>query len=136
MAMTKKDYVLIAAAINNALCKDGDVVSGLADALASQNPRFNKTTFMEACLPHYMRIHDNSAKGYVVPKHFTDVKVGDKIRVKQSSGDYEIFEVLTVEQENYWELDDFPEYQDDPARSMPFRIETGAWVYWEDVEHA
>lgn len=57
--MTKKDYVLIAdalKAVGNAVSKDSTpesmlsaMVSRLSSALASDNPKFNFSTFAKAC---------------------------------------------------------------------------------------
>lgn len=57
--MTKKDYILIATAINREYryrsddsdCRNGvvGVAHVLADALGDENPRFDKTRFLEAC---------------------------------------------------------------------------------------
>jgi hypothetical protein len=60
--MTKKDYVAIAAAIrkvDNELWQDGptiqgravvaDVVAGLAEVMAQDNPRFDRERFAAAC---------------------------------------------------------------------------------------
>lgn len=50
MAMTKKDFELIASAINNALKNNGNVIDSLADALYTTNPAFRRDKFVEACL--------------------------------------------------------------------------------------
>ena len=53
--MTRKDYVLLAAAIASADCyDDGEligpaVVQAIADALAQDNPRFDRDRFLTAC---------------------------------------------------------------------------------------
>jgi hypothetical protein len=61
--MTKKDYVLIAALLAEIRSRYGplpnksvsaarvlaDVTTGIADILARDNPRFNRTRFFEAC---------------------------------------------------------------------------------------
>lgn len=53
--MTKKDYVAIAAAITNARATGGDadtlfrVAEELSSIFQAGNPRFSKSTFMEAC---------------------------------------------------------------------------------------
>lgn len=60
--MTRKDYVLIAEAIRRAtphpLCEldapllrqqHGNVAARIADALASDNPRFDRARFLTAC---------------------------------------------------------------------------------------
>jgi len=59
LAMTKKDYELIARALKgifdaNAFCLDDDqdkysVAERMAEALATTNPRFNKERFISAC---------------------------------------------------------------------------------------
>lgn len=50
MAMTKKDYDLIASAINSALKNDSNIIDVLADVFSTINPRFNGDKFVEACL--------------------------------------------------------------------------------------
>ena len=53
--MTKKDYIAIAAAMNNAF-KDGDkgllvlVANHLSAVFEKENPRFDSERFMAACL--------------------------------------------------------------------------------------
>ncbi len=53
--MTRKDYVLIAAAIKAASAAPGYpernafVAFSLADALATDNPRFDRVRFLKAC---------------------------------------------------------------------------------------
>jgi hypothetical protein len=56
--MTKKDYILISKAINEAgiMTAGGDsasviraVVDNIADVLAKQNPRFDRERFVRAC---------------------------------------------------------------------------------------
>lgn len=57
MSMTKKDYELIASAINdgvngNSVVVGGDmhaIVRAITDALADDNPRFDRSRFLEAC---------------------------------------------------------------------------------------
>lgn len=54
--MTKKDYVLIARVLQSlhdesgdALVSLDDVIAAIADALAAENFRFNRVTFVKAC---------------------------------------------------------------------------------------
>ena len=61
--MTKKDYVRIAAALNGARVTDSEIISAkalynngvdnaahrIADALADDNPKFDRARFMAAC---------------------------------------------------------------------------------------
>jgi len=50
--MTKKDYTLIAQAINDSIKKGENIVDltmALADKLELENPRFNRDKFLEAC---------------------------------------------------------------------------------------
>lgn len=53
--MTRKDYVLIANVLNKFTSEAGDVVErdamayDLADAFASENPRFDRLRFLVAC---------------------------------------------------------------------------------------
>ena len=60
--MTKKDYELIADALNashfvaaNDQRTIADVANRLAHRLAEQNPRFNITRFMSAAIPQELR---------------------------------------------------------------------------------
>lgn len=50
MAMTRKDYDLIASAINSALKNNANIIDVLADVFSTINPRFNGDKFVEACL--------------------------------------------------------------------------------------
>lgn len=53
--MTRKDYILIAKAIKDAssapgfAARNSFVTHALADALAKDNPRFDRDRFMKAC---------------------------------------------------------------------------------------
>ena len=50
--MTRKDYVLIAQTINDSWVKSSSVhvlVLALTDALAQDNPRFDRERFLKAC---------------------------------------------------------------------------------------
>jgi hypothetical protein len=54
--MTRNDYILIARAyaktrpsVSDALVQWFQDVSAIADVMATQNPRFNRSTFLEAC---------------------------------------------------------------------------------------
>ena len=58
--MTKKDYVILAAALKSAsrypdnsdhLDGVADACDAIADALGRENPRFNRIRFMNAALP-------------------------------------------------------------------------------------
>lgn len=61
-AMTRKDYIKLAAAIkkarqdimfyDNAQAAIESVVTGLADALGDDNPRFDRERFVKACAKH------------------------------------------------------------------------------------
>lgn len=50
MAMTRKDYELIASAINSALKNNANIIDVLADVFSTIHPRFNRDKFVEACL--------------------------------------------------------------------------------------
>jgi len=53
--MTRKDYVAIAAAFKNADKRDdgetiaASVMENIADAMARDNPRFDRARFLKAC---------------------------------------------------------------------------------------
>lgn len=47
--MTRKDYRILANAIKIAMDSKIDVALCIADALASDNPRFNREKFLLAC---------------------------------------------------------------------------------------
>lgn len=54
--VTRKDYVLLAAAIRSLADDSGDglvsiddVMAAIADVLAADNPRFNRDRFLKAC---------------------------------------------------------------------------------------
>lgn len=62
--MTRKDYVLLAQAIRGsfAAVKNAEQQNGvktaaerLSDALAADNPRFDRTRFLEAAIPAFIR---------------------------------------------------------------------------------
>lgn len=64
MAMTRKDYALIAAALRKAIkitepesCVDIAVYM-LADALLEDNPNFDRRRFVEAAIPDYSKGDD------------------------------------------------------------------------------
>lgn len=49
LSMSRKDYILIAAEIKDAMDSKEDIASHLASALKSDNPNFNRNRFIEAC---------------------------------------------------------------------------------------
>jgi hypothetical protein len=67
--MTRKDYILIAAALNEARTQfpterpdaeqqSEDDAYSVADALAKDNPRFNRARFLGACTGNYLTGRD------------------------------------------------------------------------------
>lgn len=76
MAMTRKDFSVIAREINLSHKSGGDLIDALCFAFSRINPRFDKSKFLAACCDGITV----SGPSVVVPSGPT-VKVGDKVRV-------------------------------------------------------
>lgn len=111
MAMTKKDFQVLADHINVALLGNKDIIDALCTGLHTINPKFDKDKFLAACCDE-------------ITVNGPTVKVGDKVRVVNTDWSkgrwYKIGDEGTVVSLN-----------EDPAggRSVGIYIEgTGDWL--------
>lgn len=66
MAMTAKDYELVARAINSALKNNENIIDNLANAFLTTNPHFRTDIFVEECLKDFAPKEKEKPDGIIV----------------------------------------------------------------------